>query len=120
VKIAGLMSAILFASLIPMHLASCGKLAASSSDATATDAWLMAKAEATSSAVSALESLDKGDIKVARSTLEAQVVSGIAVLRGMEPEKTPVSAVMVDEAVAEAEAYLKKHNLSVPEPAARN
>jgi len=74
----------------------------------------MTKAGSTLAAVSALNSLDNGDLKVARSTLEAQLVSGIAVLRGMEPEKTPVSAAMVDEAVAEAEAYLKKHNLSAP------
>ena len=52
--------------------------------------------------------------------LEAQIVNGIAVLSGMEPEKTPVSATKVDEAVAEAEPYLKKHDLSVPAQPAKD
>jgi hypothetical protein len=118
VKIAIARLAILFALLVP--LVSCERHAAASSEATAlrdatgTDALLMAKSGSTLAAVSALNSLDSGDLKVARSTLEAQVVSGLAVLKGMQPEKTPVSAAMVDEAVAEAEAYLTKHNLAAP------
>jgi hypothetical protein len=95
-------------------LMSCEKQAVAPSEVAATDALLMAKAGSTLAAVSALGSLDNGDLEVARSTLEAQVVSGLAVLKGMEPEKTPVSAIMVDEALAEAEAYLKKHNLPAP------
>ena|SRR5688572_13542084 len=115
-KLACSMSAIVLALLVPLHLASCAKLAANPKDATATDALLMAKAESTSSAVSALKSLDKGDVKVARSTLEAQVVSGLTVLRAMQSEKTPVSAEMIDEAISEAEDYLKSHNRTAPAP----
>ena len=80
----------------------------------------MAKAESTSSAVSALKSLDNGDVKVARSTLEAQLVGGLTVLKAMESEKTPVSGEMIDSAIAEAEEYARGHNLSVPAPPAKN
>jgi len=111
---------ILLALLISLHLAGCEKTATSPNDVTATDALLMAKAASTSSAVSALNSLDRGDLKVARSTLEAQVVSGITVLRAMESEKTAASAEMIDEAISEAEAYLTRHNLSAPAPSAKN
>lgn len=113
-------------SALSVSLASCEKQSAASNEATvlreatATDALLLAKAESTMAAVSALNSLDNGDLKVARSTLEAQVVSGVAVLKGMEPEKTSVSAAMVDEAVTEAEAYLFKHDLAVPALPARD
>jgi hypothetical protein len=123
-KIAIFTLAILLAFLVP--LAGCEKQAAASNEvtalreATATDALLLAKAGSTLAAVSALNSLDNGDLKVARSTLEAQVVSGVAVLKGMEPQKTPASAAMVDEAVVEAEAYFTKHNLAVPALPASN
>jgi hypothetical protein len=112
--------AILFALSNTLHLSGCEEMATSTKDATATDALLMAKASSTSSAISALNSLDKGEVKVARSTLEAQVVSGLTVLRAMQSEKTSVSAEMIDEAISEAEDYLKRHNLSAPTPTAKD
>jgi hypothetical protein len=111
---------ILCALLIPLQLAGCQEAKTSPRDASATDALLMAKAESTSSAVSALKSLDNNDVKVARSTLEAQLVGGLTVLKAMESEKTPVSTKMIDSAIAEAEEYARSHNLSLPGPPAKN
>jgi hypothetical protein len=119
-KITDCAPAILFALLVPLHLAGCEKTETSPRDASATDALLMAKAESTSSAVSALKSLDIDDVKVARSTLETQLVGGLTVLKAMESEKTPVSAKMIDSAIAEAEDYARSHNLSFPESPAKN
>ena len=119
-KIGNCAPAILFAVLISLQLAGCEEAKTSPRDASATDALLMAKAESTSSAVSALKTLDNGDVKVARSTLEAQLVGGLTVLKAMESEKTPVSGEMIDEAIAEAEEYARAHNLAMPASPAKN
>ena len=119
-KISNCAPAILFALLIPLKLAGCEKAQINPRDASSTDALLMAKAQSTSSAVSALKALDGGDIKAARYVLEAQVVNGLTVLKAMESEKTPISGEMIDEALAEAEEYARSHNLSVAVPAAKN
>jgi hypothetical protein len=120
-KIENCAPAILFAVLlIPLQLAGCEEAKPNPRDASSTDALLMAKAEATSSAVSALKSLDSGDVKVARSTLEVQLVGGLTVLKAMKSEKTSASKEMIDSAIAEAEEYARAHNLSVPAPPAKN
>lgn len=74
----------------------------------AVDALLVSKAESVSAAISTLDSLDKGEVAVARSTLKAQVKSGLNVLRHMKSEQVGASTQFVDNAIAEAEAYLAK------------
>ena len=109
-------AAVVFAMLVAFHLVGCNKIETDPRDASATDALLVSKAQSTSSAVSALNSLDNGDVKVARSTLEAQVISGITVLRALESEQTSASAEVIAQAINEAEAYMKRHGLTVPAP----
>ena len=82
----------------------------------AMQALLVANANSVSVAVSALDSLDRGEIDVARSTLEGEVKAGLTVLHSMEPLPTMPDAdvaAMVRDSIAEGDAYAKKRNLTV-------
>jgi hypothetical protein len=81
---------------------------------------LIARAQAVSAATSALESIDRGEIDVARSTLEAQVTSGLTVLYSLrEDVKTQAKAdevQLIDGAIQEAEDYASRKKLKVVRP----
>lgn len=77
---------------------------------------VVARAYAVSAATSALESIDRGEIDVARSTLEAEVTAGLTELYVLAREARPEDAQMIAEAIQEAENYVERKNLKVQRP----
>jgi hypothetical protein len=77
---------------------------------------LVERAQAVSAATSALESIDRGEIDVARSTLEAEVSSGLTVLYALRSEARKEDSQLITEAVRDAESYAKKNGLHVVRP----
>jgi hypothetical protein len=106
--------------LLIFLLAACARTAespANSGDEGAVKGLVVARAYAISAATSALESIDRGDIDVARSTLEAEVTSGLTQLYVLAGEARPEDAQVIAEAIQEAENYVERKNLKVQRPA---
>ena len=108
--------------LLALLFAACARTAespAKSGDDAAIRGLVVARAYAVSAATSALESIDRGEIDVARSTLEAEVTSGLTQLYVLAGEARPEDAQMIAEAIREAEEYVEKKNLKVQRPDSR-
>jgi hypothetical protein len=102
--------------LVILLLAGCGPVSEShqqTSDENALQGFLVARAHSVSAATSALESIDRGEIEVARSTLEAEVTSGLAVLRTAGAEARKADAQLIADVIDQAESYAKRKNLKV-------
>lgn len=95
---------------------SSSESSARASDNAAIRGLLVSKAEEVSAATSALESIDRGEIDVARSTLEAQVSSGLTVLYALRADARKEDAQLITDAIQEAEGYVKRKNLTVVRP----
>ena len=79
-------------------------------------ALVMARANSLSAAVSALQSIDSGQLDVARSTLEGEIKSGLTVIHALAPDfvANEKEKDLVEEAIREAEAYAKSKGIEVP------
>ena len=90
------------------------------SDDGAIRALLIEHAHSVSAATSALESIDRGELDVARSTLEAEVTSGLTVLYALREDAKAQAKVeetqLIAEAIQEAEDYVSKKKLKVVRP----
>ena len=81
---------------------------------------VLARAQSISVAVSALESIDRGEIDAARATLESEVSSGLtevyALREDARPGATAQEIQLIDVATREGEDYVSKKNLNVVRP----
>jgi hypothetical protein len=105
--------------VLPLVLAGCGFMKETCSQAAddgAARGLVVARAQAVSVATSALESIDRGEIDVARSTLEAQVASGLTVLYTLRSEARKEDSQLITEAIQDAENYAKEKGLHVVRP----
>jgi len=78
----------------------------------------MAHANSVSAAISALQSIESGELDVARSTLEAEVKSGLAVIYALSPDliANEREKALVEETIREAEGYAKSKGIEVVRP----
>jgi hypothetical protein len=77
----------------------------------ATNSLVISKAESVSATTSALRSIEKGDIELAKITLEAHLRPGVAILKNLRTGNEGAHLAMVDEAIANAEQYIAEHGL---------
>jgi hypothetical protein len=102
--------------LLPLVLTACGFMkepCPQGADDGATRGLVVERAQAVSVAASALESIDRGEIDVARSTLEAQLSSGLTVLYTLRSEARKEDLQSITEAIQDAESYARKKGLHV-------
>jgi hypothetical protein len=104
--------------VLPVVLTGCGfmKEPCPQTADGAVQGLVVARAQAVSIATSALESIDRGEIDVARSTLEAQVSSGLTVLYTLRSEARKEDSQLITEAIQDAESYARKKGLHVVRP----
>jgi hypothetical protein len=105
--------------VLPLVLAGCGFMkepCPQPADDGAVRGLVVARAQAVSVATSALESIDRGEMDVTRSTLEAQVSSGLTVLYTLRSEARKEDSQLITEAIQEAESYAKRKGLHVVRP----
>jgi hypothetical protein len=79
-------------------------------------AQLVEQATSVSTAVSALDSLAVGDTEAAKSALEGLLSSELTKMYVFRRELKGGDQSTVDEAMRDAEAYARRHNLKIVKP----
>jgi hypothetical protein len=104
--------------VLPLVLTGCGSKepCPQAADEGAIRGLIVAQAQAVSVATSALESIDRTEMDVARSTLEAEVSSGLTVLYTLRSEARKEDSQLITEVIQEAESYAKRKGLHVVRP----
>lgn len=88
-----------------------------SSDEKLVRAHLASKINQVDAAVSALSMLDKGDIQIARQTLEAEITAGVPVLIALREHVDGEQAALASDVIERATKYAQDHGTKLILPA---